>query len=89
VAFTRNRHVYAVRSRGGRAVRLARGTEPSWSPDGTQIAFLREDAFRSSYLFVLNWRTRRVRRISTEELRSGDASSDHWAVGPEWLPRPR
>jgi WD40 repeat protein len=42
IAFVRDGHVFVVPAEGGRARRVARGTEPVWSPDGRRIAFLRE-----------------------------------------------
>jgi hypothetical protein len=77
LAFVRRGQVYVKRP-GARARRLARGGDPSWSPHARRIAFVRHDAiYRANpdaayfgrdvtRLFVLDLRTRRVRRVTSE-----------------------
>ncbi|HWM38991.1 MAG TPA: hypothetical protein VNS49_17945, partial [Streptomyces sp.] len=71
VAFTRKGWVYTVPARGGPVRRLTRGFNPVWSPDGKQIAFFRairdpEYGQNTTYLFALDRRTGRVRRVSSQ-----------------------
>jgi Tol biopolymer transport system component len=72
VAFVRKGWIYTVRVSGGPPRRLTRGFHPVWSPDGRQIAFFHaipgpvyfgQD---TTYLFALNRRTGRVRRVSSQ-----------------------
>lgn len=91
VAFTYKGWVYTVSSAGGRPRRLTRGFNPVWSPDGKLIAFFRADPKReyfgddATYLYVLNRRTGRVRRVSSrlmalEEVNSSATAGLDWQV---------
>jgi Tol biopolymer transport system component len=72
IAFTRDGHVYVAAAKGGKARRLTKGFNPVWSPDGRQIAFFRAtldpEYFGDDtiYLFTLDRRTGRVRRVSDQ-----------------------
>lgn len=71
IAFTRKGYVWTVPAAGGRERRLTRGFNPVWSPDGRQIAFFRavpDPAYfgeDTTYLFAMDRRTGRVRRVSS------------------------
>jgi Tol biopolymer transport system component len=58
---------------------------PTWSPDGKLIAYYRE-RHKELYAYTVNWRTRRVRRVS-EVLTSREGGA---AVSPfVWQSLPR
>ena len=46
--------LYVVDAEGGQPVRIAQGEEPTFSPDGTQIAYLSCRADRSEHVWVAN-----------------------------------
>lgn len=85
IAFTRGASVFAVRSAGGPARRLTRGSEPVWSPDGRSIAFLRRgfnrinDDLAAASFYLYSWRTKRTPRLTQPLL--GESA----ALGsPDW-----
>jgi Tol biopolymer transport system component len=69
--------------------RLTRGFHPAWSPDGRQVAFFRTYASRRydgddvTYLYVLNRRTGRVRRVSSM-LMALEGANDYATAGLDW-----
>ena len=71
--------------------RLTRGFNPVWSPDGKQIAFFRTDPSRDyfgddvTYLYVLNRRTGRVRRVSSQAM-ALEGANDSATDGIDWQP---
>jgi WD40-like Beta Propeller Repeat len=91
VTFTRRDAIWTIPTKGGRARRLTTGFAPVWSPDGKQIAYLREargryDLERSLYRIGL--RRRIVRRVSEEPVMVDDPYSDASVQDPDWQPRP-
>jgi hypothetical protein len=93
VAFTRRDAMWTIPTNGGRARRLTPGYAPVWSPDGKQIAYLRERRTRyddvETNLYRIGLRRHVVRRVSDDYLMSTDAYSDGWVEGPDWQPVPR
>jgi Tol biopolymer transport system component len=93
VAFTRRDAMWTIPTNGGRARRLTPGYAPVWSPDGKQIAYLRERRTRyddvETNLYRIGLRRHVVRRVSDDYLMSTDAYSDRWVEGPDWQPLPR
>jgi hypothetical protein len=89
VAFTRRGAIWTIRTDGGTARRLTRGYAPVWSPDGRQIAFLREvrRVDWQTDLYRLGLRREIVRRVSNEPVEQDD--SDMWVKDPDWQPLPR
>jgi hypothetical protein len=91
VAFSRDGWVYSIRVGDGRVKRLARGAGPVWSPDGRFIAFFRTvrqatvDRQAGSLLYVLDRRTGRVRKVSSQVMSSEDGY-DNASGGIDWLP---
>jgi Tol biopolymer transport system component len=89
IAFTRKGYAYTVAAAGGRAHRLARGFHPVWSPNGRQIAFFRAipdpgyPGGDTTYLFALDRRTGRVRRVSSQVMAVPD---DVPPIGLDWQP---
>jgi dipeptidyl aminopeptidase/acylaminoacyl peptidase len=66
------------------------GESPAWSPDGRQIAFLRRDPKGGRYLWVLDRRGGRARRLGDEPVEPvGYAASQFLASPPEWQSLPR
>jgi Tol biopolymer transport system component len=91
IAFTRKGWIYTVPLLGAPPTRLARGFQPTWSPDGKQIAFFRTDPDRkyfgddATYLYVLNRRTGKVRRASSQVMALEDAYANA-TEGLDWQP---
>lgn len=91
IAYTYNRSIYTIPAEGGRPRRLTRGFNPVWSPDGQQIAFFRTHPDvqhlidGTTYLYALNRRTGRVRRVSSQPILLEDSNDDATA-GLDWLP---
>jgi Tol biopolymer transport system component len=91
VAFTRRGAIWTVPTSGGRARRVTLGYGPVWSPDGKQIAYLRERRGRydlETNLYRVGLRRLIVRRVSHDYLMSDDPYSDQWVQDPDWQPRP-
>lgn len=91
VAFTRRSAIWTVPTSGGRARRVTLGYAPVWSPDGKQIAYLREARGRYALernLYRVGLRRLIVRRVSEEPLELDDAYSDQWVEDPDWQPLP-
>jgi Tol biopolymer transport system component len=91
VAFTRRGAVWTIPTKGGRTRRLTAGYGPVWSPDGKQIAFLRERRGRydlDTNLYRIGLRRLVVRLVSADYLMSDDPYSDQWAEDPDWQPIP-
>lgn len=98
IAFTRRDALYSMSASGGRPLRLARrpAAMPSWSADGRLIAFARVGAgverepyeARSAGIFIVDVRTRRLRRLTTDGLFpnwSPDGrlvAYSRWEIGP-------
>ena len=81
-----------MRSEGGRAKRLTKkgGERPVWSPDGRQIAFVRQARDGGRYLWVLNRRGGRARRLANDPVGPmGYGASTFFASPPEWQSLPR
>jgi WD40-like Beta Propeller Repeat len=92
IAYTYKRSIYTVPAEGGRPTRLTRGFNPVWSPDGRQIAFFRTHPpdvryliEGTTYLYVLNRQTGRVRRVSSHPMLLKDSYDDATA-GLDWQP---
>jgi Tol biopolymer transport system component len=91
IAFTRKGWIYTVPLLGAPPRRLVRGFQPTWSPDGKQIAFFRTDPDRKylgddvTYLYVLNRRTGKVRRASSQVMALEDAYANA-TDGLDWQP---
>jgi dipeptidyl aminopeptidase/acylaminoacyl peptidase len=83
-----------VPAEGGRARRVARGTDPVWSPDGKRIAFGREvkvDVDRwgydeATYVYAVTRRTGRARRVSSFPLEIPESRES--TFGLDWQPLP-
>lgn len=91
VAFTRRGAIWTIPTNGGRTRRLTAGYGSVWSPDGEQIAYLREARGRHNLetnLYRIGLRRRIVRRVSAEPVESEDGYSDQWVQYPDWQPRP-
>jgi len=90
IAYTYQRWIYTVPASGGHRTRLTRGFNPVWSPDGKQIAFFRthpdvEHLIEgTTYLYALNRRTGRVRRVSSHPILLRDSYNDATA-GLDWV----
>ena len=92
VTFARRDAIWTIPTKGGPARRLTTGFAPVWSPDGKQIAYLREARGRYDFetnLYRIGLRRRVVRRVSEEPLTVDDASSDASVQDPDWQPLPR
>jgi Tol biopolymer transport system component len=91
VAFTRRDAIWTISTNGGRARRLTPGYAPVWSPDGKQIAYLREIRRTEwqTHLYRVGLRRLIVRQVSNEPLTVDDAYSDRWVQDPDWQPLPR
>ena len=92
VTFTRRDAIWTIPTKGGRARRLTTGFAPVWSPDGKQIACLREARGRydlETNLYRIGLRRRVVRRVSEEPLMVDDPYSDASVQDPDWQPLPR
>ena len=61
----------------GLLARCSRTPSPTWSPDGTRIAFVRETQDMRVYLCVVAVRTTRIRRLTR---------TTEWAASPAWAP---
>jgi hypothetical protein len=48
IAFARNGHIWKIEP-DGTQVKLAKGEQPSWSPDGSRIAYIRSRASSTSH----------------------------------------
>ena len=60
--------------------------DPAWSPDGTRIAFIRDDFrddFSKSELFIMGSDGDNVQKVGSEDLRSPDWSA---SGNPSWSP---
>ena len=91
VAFTRRSAIWTIPTGGGRARRVTLGYAPVWSPDGKQIAYLRERRGRydlETKLYRVGLRRLIVRRVSDDYLKSTDPYSDRWVQDPDWQPLP-
>jgi TolB protein len=70
--------VYVINEDGTERERILRNANwPAWSPDGSRVAFLRRVRGESFDVYVLDVKTKRVRRLT-------DAGSYEWA--PTWSP---
>ncbi|HYL55487.1 MAG TPA: hypothetical protein VEU73_07910 [Gemmatimonadales bacterium] len=70
--------IVLMSSTGGAVTRIGAGlpgSEPTWSPDGSQLAFVRFDPFRQAFIFAAHTDGTNVITIT-----SGD--------GPAWKPHP-
>jgi len=92
VTFTRGDGIWTIPTKGGHARRLTTGFAPVWSPDGKQIAYLREAAAHydvETNLYRIGLRRLVVRRMSDDYLMSDDPYSDARVQDPDWQPLPR
>jgi dipeptidyl aminopeptidase/acylaminoacyl peptidase len=92
VTFTRRDAIWTIPTKGGRARRLTDGFAPAWSPDGKQIAYLRNAAANydvETNLYRIGLRRLVVRRVSRDYLMSDDLYSDAVVQDPDWQPLPR
>lgn len=84
LAYLRNRGIWIARGDGSNRRRLTRGpledSEPTWSPDGTRIAFVRDTPDERVFVCVVPVATGRVRRLTSER---------EWAGSPAWAPNGR
>lgn len=91
VAFTRGRALWKVPTDGGRARRLVVGRAPVWSPDGKQVAYLREirrGPDFHTFLYRVGLRRLVVRQVSRNSLMTSDPFDDAGAQDPDWQPIP-
>jgi dipeptidyl aminopeptidase/acylaminoacyl peptidase len=91
VAFTRGSTLWKIPTDGGRARPLVPGYAPVWSPDGNQIAYLRNvprGLDIHTVLYRVGLRRLVVRQVSRGYVMSDDAYSDGWAQDPDWQPIP-
>jgi dipeptidyl aminopeptidase/acylaminoacyl peptidase len=74
--------VYTVRTDGsGLTLVLRNASEPSWSPDGTQLAVVREGSDYSTDLFVVGADGRDVRKLTSAEY----VDSPAWSPDGKWI----
>jgi Tol biopolymer transport system component len=71
IAFVRDGHVYVTRSEGSEVRDFGRGTRPSWSPDGDELAFSGVDDYTT--VFVADAINGKRRRLG-------------YGVNPSWSP---
>jgi Tol biopolymer transport system component len=91
VTFTRRDAIWTIPTKGGRARRVTTGFAPVWSPDGKQIAYLRERRALhdvETNLYRIGLRRRILRRVSEEPLMVDNPYSDESVEDPDWQPRP-
>jgi Tol biopolymer transport system component len=74
--------VYTVRTDGsGLTLVLRNASEPSWSPDGKQLAVVREGSDYSTDLFVVGADGRDVRKLTSAEY----VDSPAWSPDGKWI----
>ena len=79
IAFNTNNGIYTVKANGrGRKRLRGAGFEPAWSPNGKQIAFVREDSEGGGEIWKMNERGRGLKRLTN----SKHAYDQH----PTWSP---
>jgi hypothetical protein len=91
VAFTRRSAIWTIPTDGGRARRLVVGRAPVWSPDGKQVAYLREIRRGPDFHTFLNrvgLRRLVVRQVSRNSLMTSDPFDDAGVQDPDWQPIP-
>jgi WD40 repeat protein len=82
IAFVRGGRLYVARSDGRAQVRLTRGqrdTEPSWSPSGNAIVFVRRISTLDSDLWTIGSNGRGLRRLTN--------TNDRFESDPAWSPQ--
>jgi WD40 repeat protein len=82
IAFVRGGRLYVAHSDGHSPRRLTRGhrdTEPSWSPDGTTILFVRRISTLPADLWTIGSTGRPLRRLTN--------TSDRFESDPAWSPQ--
>ncbi len=94
VAFTRDSEIWRIPLAGGRARRLTKGYMPVWSPDGKQIAYLRDapspdDGVGETFVYRVGVRRLRVRKVSKTYVSTDDPYGAEQVQGIDWRPLPR
>jgi len=94
VAFTRGGAIWTIPLAGGRARRLTKGYTPVWSPDGKQIAYLRDAPFAvetvgETFVYRVGVRRLRVRKVSKSHVATDDPYTPESVMGIDWRPLPR
>jgi dipeptidyl aminopeptidase/acylaminoacyl peptidase len=91
VVFTRGSALWKIPTAGGRARRLVLGHAPVWSPDGKQIAYLRNvrrGVDSETFLYRVGLRRLVVRQVSRGNVMTSDPFSDAGVQDPDWQPIP-
>ena len=94
VAFTRGGAIWTIPLAGGRARRLTNGYMPVWSPDGNQIAYLRDvlssdGGVGETFVYRVGLRRVRVRKVSKAYVATDDPYGNERVMGIDWRPIPR